>query len=70
MYITHIHTNIRFHIHSLIHSPSPRQAEKGMNSVMFMMLSETSQAQRDKWICGTSKVDLTDAGNLISETRC
>lgn len=35
---------------------------------MFMMSSETSQAQKDKWVCGTSKVDLIDAGNLISET--
>lgn len=37
------------------------QREKGMKSVVFMMLSETTQAQKDKRMCGTSKVDLTAA---------
>lgn len=37
------------------------QGEKGMKSVIFMMLSKTGQAQKDRCLCGTSKVDLTDA---------
>lgn len=30
----------------------------------------TSQAQKDQWICGISKVDLIDAGSRINNTRC
>lgn len=46
------------------------QGEKGMKSVIFVMLSKTDEGQKDRCLCGTSKVDLTDAESQKLERGC